>query len=105
MPRRLRDEGIQYAAEDRVATAVMEVVFGSLGAKLMAGAILISTFGCVNGMLLAGRSGLLRYEPRRVVLQECWQAESKVECAGKLAVAAMGVDMPSVSLRQLRAAC
>ena len=46
--------GIQFAAEDRVATAVMEVVFGSMGAKLMAGAILISTFGCVNGLLLSG---------------------------------------------------
>ena len=46
--------GIQFAAQDRVATAVMEVAFGSLGAKLMAGAILVSTFGCVNGMLLAG---------------------------------------------------
>jgi APA family basic amino acid/polyamine antiporter len=50
----LAGRGIQYAAEDRVATAVMEAVFGSVGAKLMAGAILISTFGCVNGMLLAG---------------------------------------------------
>ncbi len=50
----LTGRGIQYAAEDRVATAVMEAVFGSVGAKLMAGAILISTFGCVNGMLLAG---------------------------------------------------
>ena len=50
----LAGRGIQYAAEDRVATAVMQVVFGSLGAKLMAGAILVSTFGCVNGMLLAG---------------------------------------------------
>ena len=46
--------GIQYATQDRVATAVMEQAFGSIGAKLMAGAILISTFGCVNGMLLAG---------------------------------------------------
>ncbi len=46
--------GIQFAAEDRVATAVMEAVFSGLGAKLMAAAILISTFGCVNGMLLAG---------------------------------------------------
>ena len=46
--------GISFAAQDRVATAVMEVAFGSLGAKLMAGAILVSTFGCVNGMLLAG---------------------------------------------------
>ena len=50
----LAGRGIQFAAEDRVATAVMEVVFGSLGAKLMAGAILISTFGCANGMLLSG---------------------------------------------------
>jgi len=46
--------GIENASEDRVATAVMEVVFGAAGAKLMAGAILISTFGCVNGLLMAG---------------------------------------------------
>jgi APA family basic amino acid/polyamine antiporter len=46
--------GIQYASEDRVATAVMEQAFAGYGAKLMAAAILISTFGCVNGMLLAG---------------------------------------------------
>jgi APA family basic amino acid/polyamine antiporter len=46
--------GIQYAAEDRVATAVMQSAFAGLGAKLMAAAILVSTFGCVNGMLLAG---------------------------------------------------
>jgi basic amino acid/polyamine antiporter, APA family len=53
--------GIQYASEDRVATAVMEQAASSFGAagagygaKLMAAAILISTFGCVNGMLLAG---------------------------------------------------
>jgi APA family basic amino acid/polyamine antiporter len=46
--------GIQFAAQDRVATAVMEAAFGAIGAKLMAAAILVSTFGCVNGMLLAG---------------------------------------------------
>ncbi|WP_263366218.1 APC family permease [Edaphobacter bradus] len=46
--------GIQFAAEDRVATAVMERAFTGYGAKLMAAAILISTFGCANGMLLAG---------------------------------------------------
>ncbi len=50
----LAGRGIQIAAQDRVATAVMEKAFGTIGAKLMAGAILISTFGCVNGMLLAG---------------------------------------------------
>jgi APA family basic amino acid/polyamine antiporter len=46
--------GVQYAAEDRVATAVLEQIFHSGGAWLMAAAILISTFGCANGMTLAG---------------------------------------------------
>lgn len=46
--------GIQYASEDRVATAVLGQIFHSGGAWLMAGAILISTFGCANGMTLAG---------------------------------------------------
>jgi APA family basic amino acid/polyamine antiporter len=47
-------QGIARASQDRVATAVVEAAFGGMGAKLMAGAILVSTFGCVNGMLLAG---------------------------------------------------
>jgi APA family basic amino acid/polyamine antiporter len=46
--------GIMFASQDRVATAVMEAAFGGIGAKLMAAAILISTFGCVNGLVLAG---------------------------------------------------
>jgi len=45
---------IQTAPQDRVATAVMQTAFAGIGAKLMAAAILVSTFGCVNGMLLAG---------------------------------------------------
>ena len=50
----LAGRGIQYAAQDRVATAVIQSAFGPVGAKLMAAAILISTFGCANGMVLAG---------------------------------------------------
>ncbi len=46
--------GIQYAAEDRVGTAVMFEMFGATGAALMAVAILLSTFGCNNGLILAG---------------------------------------------------
>jgi APA family basic amino acid/polyamine antiporter len=46
--------GIQFATEDRVATAALEQIFHSGGAYLMAAAILISTFGCANGMSLAG---------------------------------------------------
>ncbi len=46
--------GIQHASEDRVGTAVMQQIFGGTGGSLMAIAILISTFGCVNALLLAG---------------------------------------------------
>ena len=46
--------GVQFASQDRVATAVVESAFGAIGAKWMAAAILVSTFGCINGMLLAG---------------------------------------------------
>lgn len=46
--------GIQYAAQDRVGTAAMEVMLGPAGAVVMAVAILVSTFGCNNGLILAG---------------------------------------------------
>ena len=46
--------GLQYASEDRVGTAALEVIFHSGGAYLMAAAILVSTFGCANGMSMAG---------------------------------------------------
>ncbi|MBI3928365.1 MAG: amino acid permease [Armatimonadetes bacterium] len=48
------ERGIQYATDDRVGTAVMEAAFGPGGAQLMALAIMISTFGCCNGLILAG---------------------------------------------------
>ncbi len=46
--------GIQFATEDRVGTAVAEVIFGASGAGLMAIAIMMSTFGANNGLVLAG---------------------------------------------------
>jgi APA family basic amino acid/polyamine antiporter len=45
---------IQHAAQDRVGTATMEAALGPAGRYAMAAAILISTFGCVNGLVLAG---------------------------------------------------
>jgi basic amino acid/polyamine antiporter, APA family len=45
---------IQGAPNDRVGTEVMRHVLGDRGAIVMAAAILISTFGCVNGIVLAG---------------------------------------------------
>lgn len=48
------DRGIQFASQNRVGTAAAEVVFGPAGAVVMAVLIMISTFGCLNGMILAG---------------------------------------------------
>src|SRR5947208_839935 len=45
---------IQTAPDDRVASAALNAIFGPTGAMLMAGAIIISTFGCNNGLILAG---------------------------------------------------
>jgi APA family basic amino acid/polyamine antiporter len=48
------ERGIKYAAEDRVGTAVMTQMLGPAGGVLMAAAILLSSFGCDNGLILAG---------------------------------------------------
>jgi basic amino acid/polyamine antiporter, APA family len=46
--------GIDHAEEDRVGTAVLERVSPYLGVRVMAVIIMISTFGCVNGLTLMG---------------------------------------------------
>jgi basic amino acid/polyamine antiporter, APA family len=85
--------GVQYASEDRVGTAALAQIFHSTGAYLMAGAILVSTFGCANGLSLAGarvyyamsRDGLFfksvgKVHPRfrtpvaGLIVQACWAA-------------------------------
>jgi APA family basic amino acid/polyamine antiporter len=47
-------KGIQFASDDRVATSAMSVVFGDYAAIIMAVFIMISTFGCNHGLILAG---------------------------------------------------
>jgi APA family basic amino acid/polyamine antiporter len=45
---------IQRAQQDRVGTAMLERIFPDVGVMLMAAAIMISTFGCNNGLILSG---------------------------------------------------
>jgi APA family basic amino acid/polyamine antiporter len=45
---------IQNAKDERVGTAALQEIFGSAGVLIMAGAIMVSTFGCTNGLILAG---------------------------------------------------
>ncbi|MGH9685246.1 MAG: APC family permease [Candidatus Acidiferrales bacterium] len=46
--------GIEFASDSRVATAAVEVIIGPMAAIVMAIAILISGFGCNNGLILSG---------------------------------------------------
>jgi len=46
--------GIQFAQFDRVGTAAAEMIFGPAAAVIMAVLIMISTFGCNNGLILSG---------------------------------------------------
>jgi APA family basic amino acid/polyamine antiporter len=76
---------IQHAPEDRVGTAAASALFGGPGAAAMAAAIMVSTFGCVNGLILSGgrvgfamaRDGLLfrglaRLNPAAVPARALW---------------------------------
>ena len=47
-------DGIQHAPQNRVATAAMQAMLGPVGILAMALAIMISTFGCNNGLILSG---------------------------------------------------
>jgi APA family basic amino acid/polyamine antiporter len=48
------EQGIMFAQKDRVGTAALYVVFGDIAKYLMAALIMVSTFGCNNGLILAG---------------------------------------------------
>lgn len=50
----LKFTDIQNVPSDRVASATAEVIFPGVGAVIMAVAFVISTFGCNNGLILAG---------------------------------------------------
>ncbi|HEY7856140.1 MAG TPA: amino acid permease [Terriglobales bacterium] len=81
----LRFTDIAGAPEDRVASAMLAVLYGHTGAVLIAAAILISTFGCTNGLILAGAriyyamandglffKGVARLNPARVPARGLW---------------------------------
>jgi len=47
-------DGIAFAESNRPAVAASEVIFGNIGTIIMAVLVMISTFGCINGLVLAG---------------------------------------------------
>jgi APA family basic amino acid/polyamine antiporter len=50
----LKFPAIQHAANDRVATAMLQQIFPAWGGKALAALIMVSTFGCINSLVLAG---------------------------------------------------
>ena len=60
-------EAIQQAPSDRVASASLEAIIPGLGAMIMAIGIMISTFGCNNGLIMAGARALRDGARRRLV--------------------------------------
>lgn len=48
------ERGMQFATNDRLGTAVMEIIIGNAAMLVMALFIIISTFGCNNGLILSG---------------------------------------------------
>ncbi|MEO0045401.1 MAG: hypothetical protein RL705_592 [Bacteroidota bacterium] len=48
------DNGIMFAAQDRVGAAAANMILGNIGVFVMAGLIMVSTFGCNSGLVLAG---------------------------------------------------
>jgi len=47
-------QGIQFASNDRVGTAAASMIFGNTAVYIMAALIMVSTFGCSNGIILSG---------------------------------------------------
>lgn len=48
------ETGIAYAPNDRVGSAAMSTIFGDVSETIMAILIMVSTFGCNNGLILSG---------------------------------------------------
>jgi APA family basic amino acid/polyamine antiporter len=48
------ERGIQFATSDRVGTSVASIIFGEPASLIMAVLIMVSTFGCNNGLILSG---------------------------------------------------
>ncbi len=48
------ENGIMFASQDRVGAAAANMIMGNIGVFVMAGLIMVSTFGCNSGLILAG---------------------------------------------------
>jgi APA family basic amino acid/polyamine antiporter len=81
--------------DDRVAEAVGTVLFGKFGATLMIIAVLISTFGCLNGLILGGARVCYAMAREGLFLKRCADLHPR---AGTPAVALVYQGIVSIAL-------
>ena len=71
------ERGIQFASEDRVATAAIYGIFGQSTEMLMAIVVVISTFGCNNGIILSGARVTFAMAKDRLFFKKTGELNSK----------------------------
>jgi len=71
------ERGIQFASEDRVATAAIHGIFGQNAELLMAVVVVISTFGCNNGIILSGARVTFAMAKDRLFFKRTGELSSK----------------------------
>jgi APA family basic amino acid/polyamine antiporter len=81
--------GIAHAPSDRVASAAMEMVWGRTGAAITAIVVMISTFGCANGMILTGARVVYAMSRDRVFFQAAGELNQASAPAYALAIQAV----------------
>lgn len=70
-------KGIMFATDERVGTAASSMIFGDIAVYLMAGLIMISTFGCNNGIILAGSRLFYAMAKDRLFFKQAEKLNSK----------------------------
>ncbi len=69
--------GIQFATSRRVGTAATSMIFGDIGVYVMAALIMVSTFGCNNGLILAGARVYYAMSKDKLFFKQAGQLNSK----------------------------
>ena len=97
------ERGIKFAQSDRVGTAAAEAILGGRGAIIMAVLIMVSTFGCINGLILSGARVYYAMARDGLFFQKLGTLNTR-RSRGMRAGGAMHLGVSACGVRQLRRA-
>jgi APA family basic amino acid/polyamine antiporter len=89
--------GIQFAPGDRVATAAMSVILGPAAAIIMAVLIMVSTFGCNNGLILSGARVYYAMAKDRLFFRRVGELNNRAVPGGALLLQAVWASLLCLS--------